>query len=284
MQPLIDADIFLYEIGFAGQYKNESTGETEYRDFDWVADLLDQKIDSICKAVGATMPPKLFLTGIQYYWKDEYVPNFREAIATKKKYKGQRKNAKPFHYYNLYHHIAANYDTVVSNGVEADDLLGVAQTSAPHDTIICTRDKDLRMIEGWHYGWECGLQPEFKPKKYSNIGEIELVRKYNKAGKCTKAEIKGGGKAFFFAQCLVGDVVDNIGGLESVGPVKAYDILASCETEGQYFAAVKQCYIDQVGEENWEEAFMEQARLVWIGRELDEKGGVVPYGYEIHTS
>ena len=284
MQPLIDADIFLYEVGSVGQYVDETTGDIVYRDFEWVAELLHSKVDEICKSVGATSEPRLFLTGNEKYWGDKYVPNFRESIAVSKKYKGTRRQDKPFHYYNLYHYIISSFDTTVSNGCEADDLIGIEQFSRRNDgeTIICTRDKDIRMVPGAHYGWECGKQAEFGPHYYTDEGEIELVRKYDRHGKCTSSKIVGGGKAFFFAQLLTGDVVDNIGGLVRTGPIKAYDLLSECRTEDDYLSVVKQSYRTQVGEEGWLEALKEQADLLWISRERNEDGSLV--GYEGFSS
>lgn len=279
LTPLIDADILLYEVGSVGEYTNETTGEREYRTFDWVSDLLDRKIQDIC--MGATgnprARPKLYLTGNAKYWKKQYIPNFREGIAKAKEYKGTRKADKPFHYYNIYHYLISAYDTTVSNGCEADDLICIEQSKQPNSTIICTRDKDLRMCEGWHYGWECGLQAEFGPYYYDNLGEINLVRKFNKAGKCTSSKIVGGGFAFFCSQLLTGDNVDNIGGLVKSGPVGTYKLLSGAGSEQEYLSLVKQSYREQIGDETWLEVLQEQADLLWIGRAFNEDGSVKRY-------
>lgn len=279
MQPLLDADILLYEIGSVGQYKDDD-GTTVYRSFEWVEDQLHKKVEEICRSVEATQPPILFLTGNERYWgPDTYSPNFREELAKHKVYKGTRKSEKPFHYYNIYHYLINAFDTRVSNGCEADDLIGIEHFSRRdrEDTIICTRDKDLRMVGGWQYGWECGRQPEFGPHYYTDLGEINLVRKYDKYGKPSSSRIVGGGKAFFFAQLLTGDVVDNIGGLVRTGPVATYNLLSECQSEEEYLSVVKQSYLNSIGEEGWLEALQEQADLLWIGREFDEGGRVKRY-------
>ena len=59
--PLIDADILLYEVGFSGEYKDEME-QPRVRDFDFVADLFDQKIVEICEAVFNSRPPILYFT------------------------------------------------------------------------------------------------------------------------------------------------------------------------------------------------------------------------------
>lgn len=272
LQALIDADILLYEIGHISEFDEvdaagDKTGEHIIWKFDRVADLLDEKINSINEDSGATGKPKLFLSSIKHFYKDKFLPNFREELAVSKPYKGTRKNEKPFHYYNIYHHLAKNYDTKIANGFEADDLMGIEQCSRGLETVICSRDKDLRMIPGFHYGWECGKQGEFITKQYSDLGEIELVTRKDANGKSKDSKIVGGGKAFFFNQCLTGDVVDNIGGLDRCGPVKAFNLLSECRDEGEYKAVVEHAYKDKYGEEHWYEKLQEQSRLLWIWRE-----------------
>lgn len=279
MQPLIDADVLRYEVGAVGEYIDEF-GEKIYRDFDFVRETFDGKIRDICETVGATVPPKLYLTGDNSLNDRlnkrreregldpiEFLPNFRTAIAERKAYKGTRKGDKPFHYANLTAYILSNYDTTVSNGCEADDLICIEQFGRLEvaDTIICTRDKDLRQCPGLHYGWECGKQPEFGPHEYDLLGTIELVR--------TKSspKITGGGFAFFASQLLTGDVVDNIGGLDGVGPVKAWDILKDCTTIDSYLNAVREAYRAVYGP-GWGAVAQEQCDLLWMIRELNEDG------------
>lgn len=121
MQPLIDADILVYEVAFAGQYKHEETGETIIRDFDYVKTVLDNKIEQICDAVWATEDPILFLTG---------KGNFREDVAVSRPYKGTRDHGtRPFHYNNLRKYMEFAYDTRMIDGMEADDAMCIEQTS-----------------------------------------------------------------------------------------------------------------------------------------------------------
>lgn len=281
MQPLIDADVLRYEVGAVGEYKDE-TGEKVYRDFDFVRETFDGKIRDICEAVQATQPPILYLTGDALLNARinkrraregldpiEFLPNFRTAIAEGKAYKGTRKGEKPFHYHNLTSYILSEYTTVVSNGCEADDLICIEQFKRldQKDTIICTRDKDLRMCPGLHYGWECGKQPEFGPVEYDMLGSIELVE--TKSGK----KITGGGFAFFASQLLTGDVVDNIGGLKRWGPVAAWKTLGECNSIEGYLNAVRGAYSGKLGE-GWEVVLAEQCNLLWMVRERLEDGSL----------
>ena len=129
------------------------------------------------------------------------------------------------------------------------------------------------MVPGWHYGWECGKQPEFGPVEYDNVGKIELIRR--KSG----AVIKGGGFAFFGSQLLCGDVVDNIGGLRGWGPVRSYELLADKTSERDIFDSVRRVY-EEVGGDNWKELLTEQCHLLWIIRERNEDGSLKHFNIE----
>lgn len=288
-QPLIDADVLQlrYEIGFCGEYDeiDEATGEKKHnvREFDFVAELLDGRIKGIIEDTESTEPPILFLTGSststriinrsrRFSGEPEIVLDtpIREQLATLKPYKGTRKEQKPFHFDNLTAYILGNYDTRVSNGLEADDLICIEQFSRLryNDTIICTRDKDLRQCPGWQFGWECGKQPSFGPELVDNRGRIVLDD-----GK----GIKGTGTKFFFAQMLVGDTVDNIPGCPKVGPVKAFDILSKCNTKREHELAVIEAY-QKAYPDNYRDMLEEQSKLLWMIRELNEDGS--PKHYE----
>jgi len=261
MQPLVDADVLVYECGFAAEtaWKGENKGIDILENpppFDRVAELLDNRINNTCAIVDATHPPILFLTG---------KGNFRYAIAKRTPYKDRAGN-KPYHYKNLLAYIKGKYDYRLTEGLEADDLMAIEQTQRPEETIICTRDKDLRSVPGWHYGWELGNQPQFGPEVVSEIGRVELAA-------CRK-KLKGTGLLFFYGQCLTGDAVDSIPGLAKCGPVNAYEILKAATTEEEAFRSVFAAYTSLYGERA-EEELLEQGRLLWMTRELHEDGSPV---------
>lgn len=266
MQPLIDADVLRYEIGFASEAGWQSPG---FPSFDYVAELLDNKIRNICAVVGATAPPILYLTGKS---------NFRYAIATRTPYK-ERVGNKPWHYKNLTAYMKAVYDVRMQEGLEADDLMSIEQTrrerllngnpfySGPTiQSIICTRDKDLRAVTGWHYGWELGNQPSFGPERVEELGYISLSS--------DRKSIKGTGLLFFYSQCITGDRVDSIPGLGGCGPVKAFEILSNTKTPEEAFKAVLEAYRGVYGDDA-EKELLEQGQLLWMTRELHPDGSPV---------
>ena len=264
MTPLLDGDIFLYEIASCAQYTDEE-GELIVRSFEYAEELLVKKIEEICEAVGATEPPKVFFTG---------KGNFRYEKAKKKPYKGNRKDVvKPWHFENIRCYLEACYECITSEDGEADDELAIAQTDK---TVICTRDKDLRMVPGWHYGWECGLQPEFHLQWVEEFGELLPIYKTSirKGKEVTYLELKGTGLMWFYAQLLMGDSTDDIPGCPKIGPKKAYEALKECRTEQHLYSRCKAFY-QGVYEEHWEDELEEQAHLLWMVRERDEDGKLI---------
>ena len=235
----------------------------------------------------ADEPPILFLTvdartkrivnrynksNPEYAEEDKVLKhNFREEVAKRKPYKATRKKEKPYHYDNLTAYILNSYDCRLAEGLEADDLLAIVQTreavrnqSEKAPTIICTRDKDLRQVEGMHFGWAVGEQSAFGPENVDFCGEIRLIEKSSKV-------IKGTGWKFFCSQLLTGDAVDNIPGLPLCGPVKAFNILKDITLPEDMLRAVRDAYREKYGDV-WDKELLEQAQLLWMVREYDAEG------------
>lgn len=256
MQCLIDADVLVYEVGFASETGWQQAG---FPPFDYVAELLDNRIANIVAIAGDAdgkgelSPPILYITG---------KGNFRFEIAMRTPYKARAGN-KPWHYKNIKAYMKAKYDVIESEGLEADDLMAIEQTRRPNETIICTRDKDLRQVPGWHYGWELGHQPQFGPMLVEPFGRIELSE--------DRKTVKGYGIKFFYSQCLTGDRVDSIPGIDKCGPVKAFETLAEADTPEECFKRVLEAY-RAAYEDRAEEELLEQGRLLWMTRELTPEG------------
>jgi 5'-3' exonuclease len=155
-------------------------------------------------------------------------------------------------------------------GIEADDAMAIDHTeTGGKSTIICSRDKDLRQVPGWFFSWELGAQPKFGPVFIEEPGTLE----YNKE----KKKLSGTGFAFFCAQVMMGDTVDNIPGLPGCGPAKAYAALApildmSCdsvdEVKDVLWDEVQDQYHGEYGNIDWMKPLEEQARLCWIVRRM----------------
>lgn len=293
MKCLIDADLLAYEISASGQYYDLEDTKREnliIKPFDSVSEHLDQKIREIIAECNSDEEPTLYLTGderLLYHINRMRVregeevkifkPNFRKNIAKAKPYKGNRKQEKPYHFHNLRAYMLSQYDCVVTDGMEADDLICInlyedfnhCDSERKPEYICCSRDKDLRMCPGWHYGWQCGKQEQFGPTFIDELGHLEISQG-------TPKKLRGTGLKFFYAQLITGDTVDNIPGLPKRGPAFAYKLLAECGSEVECFKAVKQAYEEVFGEV-WEDALREQTDLLWMIRELNEDGSLKFY-------
>lgn len=272
MKNLLDGDVLLYEVGFGSQWTDEE-GELIFNSFDRVVNLLEDKLREIREATDGDDDPIFYLTGNPHILKREnrlrkirgeepleYVTPFREVVAVTQKYK-DRPSSKPYHYTNLISYIMANYNYKIAWGLEADDLLSIDHRLDPDNTIICTRDKDLRITPGNHYGWSVGNQPEFGPMYIDKLGFLEY-----KGGK-----LKGGGLRFFYSQLITGDAVDTIPGLKGKGPAFAYKLLKDCEDEEALFRATSSVYRDIHGD-RWRDYMLEQGNLLWMIQEVDDNG------------
>lgn len=250
----IDADILAYEIGFASEAVWKHLHPEESLEwlidnpppFDIAESQLLAKIAHIEDVCEATEPSLFFFTG---------ATNFRNEVATTQKYK-ERGGDKPYHYKNIKAFLKGLYPFREMEGLEADDLLAMFQTDK---TIICSRDKDLRQVGGWHFGWELGMQPQFGPYFVEGYGHIEVD---------SKGKLKGWGDKFFLAQCITGDRVDSIPGLPKKGPVAALKVLGHTNTYAEGLEAVREAYKPFGGDEY----LLEQGRLLHMTRELTENG------------
>ena len=268
MKPLIDGDILRYEIGFGAETGWRAiTGDSDNNDFeqylnkvesippfDYVERLLNDRIEYICERVGATEPPTIYMSRGRC---------FRHDIATKKPYKGTRRDNKPWHYNNLTIYLTDVLGAIYApDSLEADDALAIEHVSSNGTTVLCTRDKDLRQVPGMFYSWELGKQPEFGPIQISQAGSIQLSE--------DRKKIVGTGLAFFYSQLLTGDATDNIPGLPGCGPVKAYKILGDWD-EPNMVNVLDYAYEDYY-RGKWQEEMLEQGRLLWMTRKLYPSG------------
>lgn len=250
MKALIDGDILLYSIG--------SATNDEGHPLSWPLTLarLDGKIHQIVREAGAD-DYIIYITG---------EGNFRHDEATIKPYKGNRNQPKPHHYDRIkkYFSNTTNHKVEFVNGYEADDAMAIEQYKdlerylkntyeyattyeARARTIICSRDKDLRMVPGWHYEWHDNSK---KKKDPYYVSEAE-------------------GFNWFFQQLLMGDTVDNILGLYGVGPTHAKRFLKDADDIDKMYSIVREQYEKRFGS-YWRMFMNENARLLWMLREPDD--------------
>lgn len=239
MHALIDADIFCYEIG---SMKNPDTGVP----LPWpiIKRLVDERIDNILEKTEAETWQG-YLTG---------KGNFRIDLASIQPYKDHR-GEKPFWYQGIYNYLRDSRNCDVVDDREADDAMAIQQGHSRSavlrpelaSTIICSRDKDLKQVPGWHFIWESGRQKE----RLFWVSELD-------------------GWKSFFSQCLTGDPVDNILGLYNVGE-KAASVQRVKEAEDELtcLRIVKDEYKKRFGS-YWDMFLYENGTLLWMLRSEDD--------------
>lgn len=279
MKALIDGDIVVYSCGFAGEHKtyivNPETTFEKKKDAvafcnAWGLDSSDipvtttvEPLENILHSVKLLIQSILNETGSVDF--DVFLTgegNYRDKIATIRQYKGNRDPAhKPVYYNEIKEYLLKHWGAIVVEGREADDAMGCEQYGDYEvtvdlnsgggegwdritvqdgvDTVICTIDKDLNMIPGWHYNWR-------KREKYW-VDDVEANK-------------------FFYKQLLMGDVTDNIQGIPKIGPKTADKILEGFYTETNWYSCVELEYREYY-KEDWARYMEENANLLWIQRE-----------------
>jgi hypothetical protein len=230
MKALIDGDIFAYEFG--------NCTNDEYVPLSWplVQARVQSRINGIIEATGADE--------YQIYLTSEDGSNFRIREATIQPYKGHRATEKPHWYKKIREFLVDHREAEVVYGMEADDALSIAQYQAEdkRSTVICSRDKDLNMVPGYHYSWGAGKQKE--------------------KGLWWQDEING--LRAFYCQLLTGDSTDNIPGLYGVGgSSKLLTHVREFDREYDMYLFALAEYTKRFG--TYAERFLiENARLLWM--------------------
>ena len=171
------------------------------------------------------------------------VGNFRHSIATRATYKGNRSGSvPPTHLKAIRQHMVANKGAVVSQGEEADDLLGILMTALP-GSVCVSIDKDLMQLPGVHY--------DFVKKEETVVSQKEAVLN-------------------FYAQVLSGDATDNIPGATGIGPVKARKSLERSKSPWECWKRCLEIYTREFGDIAGPLFALEAARLVYVRRKDGE--------------
>ncbi len=260
MKALLDGDVIVYQAGFASdqtayhvddevfQYKREAVShckehgialdeivkEVTPEPIEFCLASVKKMIHNIVESCGAD-DYKVYLTG---------KGNFRDELVGD--YKANRDSShKPIHYQEIRDYLEHVHDALVVQGIEADDALGIEQTHATsvgEETVICTIDKDLRMIPGLNYNWRIDVLSDISKSEADN---------------------------FFWMQMLTGDKADNIHGIHGVGDVTATKLLVNCDTNEDYFAKVKEVWKErtELNDEEIDSTLDINGQLLWIYRD-----------------
>jgi len=233
MRASVDGDIILYSVAFAA--KNDSLA--------YACRSVRSAIESIMTTLNVE-GADVYLTG-----KGNYRIEYGDVQYP---YKGNRDKEKPDHFEGLSEYMTGTLGAIMVEGEEADDRMGIDGYAQTH--IICTLDKDLDMIPGWHYN--------FRKK------ELYMVNPED-------------GERFFYKQLLTGDSTDNIPGLfKRLGKKvtkKVWEPLDEMYEPAEMYAYVRGIYKQQaldivapVNDDDIDRWLLHQGRQLWIRRHEGE--------------
>lgn len=184
---LVDGDIVAYQAATANEHAVDwGDGLWTVHSFaDEVYDYAKQMINNLIEEAGCSKALVLLSKGTVF--RKEIDPEYKANRTGKRK---------PVCLSAVREMMVETMKTMSSDGIEADDLIGIFATKSPDDYVIWSPDKDLRQIAGKHL---------------INGEVIEITQE--------EADRN------FWMQVLTGDAADNYKGCVGVGPVKAEKIL-----------------------------------------------------------
>jgi hypothetical protein len=195
MLALLDCDIVAYSCAI---YNEE-----------WGWEACREDIDQLMKRIIESVDGDSYLAilsgdnNFRYDVYPDYKANRRDKVDPK-----YREDAKAY--------LITNWGAILTDGYEADDRLGIEQCSESFGTsIICSIDKDLKQIPGYHYNWRKNIH--------------ELVTPLD-------------GLRTFYRQLLTGDSTDNISGVGGIGAVKSARVINDLTSEIDMYEVCKQLY------------------------------------------
>ncbi len=219
---LIDGDIVAYRVSAAYDKEDVSLAC-------WQASEMMRRIlyETNC------MAHKCFLSGginFRYDINPNYKANRRDVV-------------RPRHLEAVRSHLVTEWQASVTDGIEADDALGIEQCNS-EGTIICSIDKDLLQIPGWHYNF------------------VKLDQRF-----VTPLD----GLKHFYYQLIMGDKADNIFGYDGKARDKvpqflqpSIETLYSFQGEQEMYEFVKDMYDDHA-------RMLMNAHCLYIQRKENDK-------------
>ena len=158
---LIDGDLITYPCAAVTEHDDQEIAEVR------ASDLLARIIHEI-----HAQEYCLYISGSD---------NFRYSIYPL--YKANRTQPKPRHLEAVREHLIKYHNAQIVNGMETDDRLGIESTRYGLSSVVCSFDKDMLQLPGYHYNWR--RQSELFVSPYDGLRS-------------------------FYAQVLAGDGADNI--------------------------------------------------------------------------
>lgn len=269
---LFDGDIIAYRAGFAAEKrvyfdtrnppekggssfstKKEALKEVDKEHLDYQRDLepLENALQNAKSLINGSLEVLKDSHGmadvkyVTFISGNDQKPNFRTKVDPEYKANRDPKH-KPTYLKELVDYLVKNHGGFVTQGCEADDFFGHAQSDAIQNgmvPVIVSIDKDLAQLPGIHY----------------NLVKNELV------------DIsKEDATLVFWRQMLEGDSVDNIKGVVGIGKVKAKKCIPAKTTDEEAKKIVT-AYYQRDHDDDWEKEYNKNCDLLWIWRKIPDE-------------
>ena len=167
--------------------------------------------------------------GGSYNYRDDLYELYKKSASRE----SQRHNRVDF-FAEAKESIAGLEQTSITEGIEADDLIGHWVSQLGNNSVVITVDKDLNQLPGLKY--------DPNKERYYNVSADEA-------------------KVFFNKQMVIGDAIDNIPGIPNMGPVKFRALADDFDLIELYKEKLK---------DDWESYFLANGKLLWIQKFPDD--------------
>jgi 5'-3' exonuclease len=204
--------------------------DSDNKTYDKPLEVIKQSIDSIISSILINTKASKYLGYIGYTKAQFRYDAYPE-------YKANRKDKEPLPFYKeAKQHMVDHWKFIPLHGIEADDVVNMMRIKFDN-SFICAIDKDLLKLEGTHYN--------YKTNDWVTTSEQEA-------------------DLYFWESMIIGDLVDNIKGLEGKGKAFATKLLANIDDVESLRTTVFEEYINQYGEYKGIEKFYQNYKCLKI--------------------
>lgn len=215
---LIDADSIIYSACLASKEEDEDGFQRDL-------DEAKLKLDNIVHGISSKIED-MGIDNAECVLFVEGKGNFRKAFTTSYKRKRKERQQPPLRD-DLTNYVLEHYNSFQSVGCETDDSISITwqKYKDKYDLIICSIDKDLKMIPCAFYDYYYNRDDD---KRMFVISEEDAERN-------------------FWSMMLIGDAADEVNGVPKIGKVGAEKILKGSVSRSQMAGRVYRAYLKAYG-------------------------------------
>ena len=209
MRSVIDGDPLVYSTAHALQVDYGTFLQVEpLHSLQYVLNVRLRELTQVMQAETY----KIYLTDSSKCFRRELYPEYKANRAMV---------PRPILYHWARDHMVREWGAEIVTGIEADDAVAKAHmevyNASPFGSVICSIDKDLNQLPGYHYLAKTQETVFITPEQ---------------------------ARRNFWIQVLMGDRVDNVKGVAGIGPKKAVKALEGITEEKDYYQKCLDFYGD----------------------------------------